>query len=274
MLYSELLLLACKKVNLIDNSLMSLSKADKDLYSYAVSDAVSRFNNDRNLNIGQERVLIEFWNSDPLELGFYYPIVRSGQNNLDIIDPKYFSKDTLNFLAIGKDSRLQEIPQRLNLVTSPGHNGGYGQDLWTIVNDVDFEKIGDGRRVVCYTLYDNYGLLRTRMPSSVFCVFDRALPYPWSTAPSEDPRINDNSEFDPLDINVNIPSSHVNYFINLIAYELGMNIKIEDFMLRKLEKSLSDQYKALCSNNVTDRAKQPFKMRDIVRNCVISRAYQ
>jgi len=246
MLYSSALLMACKKINLVDASQPSLSTMEKNLYSYALQDAVSKFNNDRKINIGQERLTVTRWNSDPQGLGFFFKIVRSGTNN--------------------SENGPQEIPQRLNIAFTPNEKAGFGRDLWTILNEIDFEKTGEAQRVVCYTLYDNYGLLRTRMPSTITFVFDRSILYPQTTAPQ------DNS-IDPLEVNVNMPSSHIPYFVNLIAYEIGLNQKVESWLLSKIEKALQEQYQALCSSNVTDRVKQPFTLRDRVRNCVISRAY-
>jgi len=258
MLYCDALLMACKKVNLVDASAQSLADSEVGMYGYALADAVARFNNDRKLNIGNSRVNVTAWNRDQW-LGWYYPIIRDGSQNLDLLTN--IGNDSLNYLLVTPGSMdLSELPQRLQAVVSMGGSGGE----WRIMAETDYERTSENQRVVCYAMRQNYGILRTRMPGSVTAIFSRPIYYPWEVV--------DSQGVSALNVHCDIAPSHIPYFVNLVAYELGMNQKVEEWLLRKLDKAIQDQRTQLYSTNMADRVKNNITNRDLVMNAWLARS--
>jgi len=315
MVYSDILLRACKKLNLVDASLTSLLPEEKNLYSYGLQEAISEFNNDPGISIGNEIIAINDWLHDPL-YGHYARIVRNGEpSNLQPLradssdNPDSPPTQVVASLKKGSTAyNVQEIPIRLLSVSGRGgvaiappnetdvrrfgidlevwrqqqnrsgmtiteggiHPGGVAE--WQIVNENDFQLIPDNMRVCCYIKREHEGILRVKQPGACVACFNRAIYFPYQTAPNE--FLNMGDSLDPLEIQVDIPTNHISYLVNLTALEIGLEIKVEQDLLRQLGNQLDRQRNMLIQSNVQDRVNISFGDFDYVYNLMNRRAWR
>lgn len=316
MLYSELLLRACKKLNLVDATVASLTDSEKNQYAWAVQEAVNNFNNDTAISVGTETVHIDSWINDE-DIGWFQRIVRTDERNnqdrlgtppAENVGMDGSGTSTGRLKAFGSGFMVQEIPIRILAAVGRGVRGGAAMqgDLmndpsviaelwrqsqnrsglnvtegihpagmdgeWAIVNEIEFARSPANTRVVCWTRRENEGILRVKSPGPMTAVFDRAIYFPYSTAPME-MQIN-GVAIDPLDVQVDIPTNHMSYLCNLIALEIALENNLDAGQIKAISTMVTRQKANLEKSNVRDRVKVPHTDFDYVYNLMNRRAWR
>ncbi|MDR2593927.1 MAG: hypothetical protein LBC87_04070 [Fibromonadaceae bacterium] len=252
MLYSDVLLEAAKSAKVVEDDVDSLSIQEKNLYAGYMRNAISRFNNDPQVSIGTEKVIVSEWYHDGISP--FARLVRGDSNNLEIfVEGPGGNTSVSKIKWNGVDGRsMQELPQRLisAIVRSSNKVAGY-----RIVNERSFFEQERQSGAICYAVEENQGIVRVWQTADLLLIFDRAILFPWETSPSESRNVATGKEYDPLEVQIMIPTSHIPYLICLVALELANGIKFEPDLIAQLKDQLASQEKELMRNNVRDRVK-------------------
>jgi hypothetical protein len=281
MLYSDVLLEACKTAGVVDQEVESLTRLEKRQYAGYLRNAVARFNNNPSVSIGTEKLMVRRWMTD--DLGHFARIVRNSDDDLDLFDDG--TQGGVNVSKIkwnGIDGRsMQELPQRL--ISATARVGVPNPLQYRIVSEKNFFESNHSERVICYSVQENDAIARVRIPEMMLLLFDRAILYPWETRPGESVALDGYGnplpakgdllpgERDPLDVQIMLPISHVPYLVNLAAYELAMGIKAERSLTDQIRNQITGQENDMLRNNVRDRVKLSYTHRDMAFNFWTSR---
>jgi len=160
----------------------------------------------------------------------------------------------------GVDGRsMQELPQRLISATALGPSAHPRQ--YRIVNEKNFFEMSRASLAICYALEENQGIVRVWNAEPLLLLFDRAILFPWETKPGES--INEiTGEYDPLRVQIMLPSSHVPYLISLAALEIANGLKCEPSLIAQLKDQMASQERDLMRSNARDRVKTSFAGMD------------
>ncbi|MCL1955767.1 MAG: hypothetical protein FWF63_00460 [Fibromonadales bacterium] len=268
MLYSEVLLEAVKSASLVEDDVDSLSDKEKKLYSGYLRNAIARFNNDPQVSIGTEKVIVSEWYDDGLSP--FARLVRGDSNNLEIfVEGPGGNTSVSKIKWSGVDGRsMQELPQRL--ISAMVRGISQHVNSYRIVSERNFFEPDRPANAICYSVEENQGIVRVWQTADLLLIFDRAILYPWEQRPGES--INAiTGEYDPLEVQIMIPTSHIPYLINLVALELANGIKIEPQLVAQLKDQLASQERELMRNNVRDRVKIAPPNRDCAANFWLGR---
>jgi hypothetical protein len=265
MLYSDVLLEAVKSVSLVDGDVDSLSRNEKRLHAGYLKNAIARFNNNPGVSIGTEKVFVQSWHLD--DLSHFARLVRESDNNLHLFD-EGTETNVSRIKWNGIDGRsMQELPQRL--ISATISCGASNPRKYTIVNEKNFFELGPNAEIASYAVEENQGVVRVWRPVPLFLLFDRAILFPWEAKPGE--ALRNGEEYDPLDVQIMIPASHVPYLINLVALEIALGGKCEESLISQLKDQLGSQERDLMRNNVRDRVKFSFGNADYAANFWMTR---
>jgi len=153
----------------------------------------------------------------------------------------------------GVDGRsMQELPQRLIGAVVRGISQHV--TFYRIVNEKSFFEPNRHELAICYAVEENQGIVRVWTPADLLLFFDRAILYPWEQRPGESKKLQ-TGEYDPLEVQIMIPTSHIPYLICLVALELANGLKCEPGLVAQLKDQLASQERALMQNNMRDRVK-------------------
>jgi len=250
MLYSDILVEAVKSASLADDDLASLSDDDKKLYAGYLRNAIARFNNNPYVSIGTEKVIVDRWHRD--RLSPFARLVRGDNDNLELFtDDKSKEVSVSKIKWRGIDGRsMQELPQRLISATAMDSKAR----RYAIVNEKNFFEAGRNSFAITYAVEENQGIVRVWNAANLLLLFDRAILFPWEAKPGESTNTED-GQYDPLQVQIMLPSSHVPYLINLAALEIANGIKCEGDHIAQLKDQLAAQERDLMRNNARDRVK-------------------
>jgi len=252
MLYSDVLLEAAKSATVVEDDVDSLSIQEKKLYSGYLRNAVARFNNDPQISIGTEKVIVSQWYNDGISP--FARLVRGHSTNLELLAEGPNNNISISKIkSNGVDGRsMQELPQRLirAIVRNSNHVSSY-----RIENEKNFFEQDGQSNAICYAVEENQGIVRVWQTADLLLIFDRAILFPFETHPGESFNVATQKEYDPLEVQIMIPTSHIPYLINLVALELANGIKFEPNLVAQLKDQLASQEKELMRNNVRDRVK-------------------
>jgi hypothetical protein len=258
-LYSDVLIEACKTVGVVDNDADSLTREEKRQCAGYLRNAIAIFNNNPGVSIGTEKAFVQSWHLD--YLSHFARIVRESDNSLHLFD-EGTETNVSRIKWNGIDGRsMQELPQRL--ISAIASQGAIWPRKYTIVNEKNFFEFGPNAAIVSYAVEENQGIVRVWQPVPMFLLFDRAILFPWEAKPGE--ALRNGEEYDPLDVQIMIPSSHVPYLITLAALEIALGIKADD-MIPMLKEQLGNQERDLMRNNVRDRVKFGATNRETAAN--------
>jgi hypothetical protein len=263
MLYSDVLLEAAKSASLVDDDADSLSIREKRLYSGYLRNAIARFNNNPHASIGTEKAIVSEWHHDGISP--FSRLVRGHSNDLEPFDEAQgadISVSKAKWTGVGGRS-VQEIPQRLISATAQG--AGVHPLSYRIVNEKNFFEIGGRSLAVCYAAEENQGIVRAWEPARLLLLFDRAILFPFETKPGESSN-TETGEYDPLQVRIMIPTSHIPYLVCLASLEIANGIKCDAAHVAQLKDQLASQERELMRNNARDRVKTSFSNSDFASN--------
>jgi len=265
MLYSDVLLEAAKSASLIDDDADSLGDKEKKLYAGYLRNAIARFNNNPCVSIGTEKAKVRDWHHDGISP--FARLVRGDRNDLVLFNKvEQTDQQTAPDVSVSKikwrgvDGRsMQELPQRLISATALGPSAHPRQ--YRIVNEKNFFEMSRASLAICYALEENQGIVRVWNAEPLLLLFDRAILFPWETKPGES--INEiTGEYDPLRVQIMLPSSHVPYLISLAALEIANGLKCEPSLIAQLKDQMASQERDLMRSNARDRVKTSFAGMD------------
>jgi len=262
MLYSDVLLEAAKSASLADDDADSLGPGEKKLYAGYLRNAIARFNNNPHISIGTEKVKVREWHDDGISP--FARLVRGDSNSLMLFSEDNGLSPEVNVSKIkwrGVDGRsMQELPQRLISATVLGPTPCPMQ--YRIVNEKNFFELNRASPMICYAAEENQGIVRVWEPAQLLLLFDRAILFPWEASPGESWNAHSCSDYDPLEVQIMIPASHVPYLICLAALEIANGIKCEPSLIAQLKDQVGSQERYLMRSNARDRVKTSFAGRD------------
>lgn len=283
MLYNELLLQACKNIAIVNDSMTYLTDREVEKYFDYLKNAIAKFNNNVKVSIGTEKIVTTEWYSD--RFGAFCRILRNKDLQKITLSDSYKTAEfpytygdmatisNLQWNPIARDLELPEIPQRIISV-----NGQDRAARWIICNMQDYFAATDTENVVCYELSENEGVIRAKRPSTLYILFDRALPFCFSLADLK-ARLGLSVTvpfklYDLIAIYADVPTTHYPYLINLVSLELALGHKFEASMIQQLREQLASQELDLYKSNVRDRVKTDDILRDYSWNFWHRRAFR
>jgi len=250
-LYSDVLLEAVKSVSLVPDDADSLSIEDKKKYSGYMRNAIARFNNDPQVSIGTEKVIVSEWYDDGLSP--FARLVRGNENNLAPFVQGPGGNTSVSKIKWSGAGPMQELPQRLMGAMVRGIS--QHTTFYRIVSEKNFFEPNRHELAICYAVEENQGIVRVWTPADLLLIFDRAILYPWEQRPGESRNAATGQEYDPLEVQIMVPTSHIPYLICLVALELANGLKCEPGLVAQLKDQLASQERELWRNNVRDRVK-------------------
>jgi len=291
MLYSEALLDAAKLAQLVDDDTEELSDFEVKKYFDYLKYAIAKFNNNPKVSIGTEKFICTDWKADTMgpfvrivrdpDLSHLFAISGTQESNPPVGDfPGVQDGTTLSTLQNNKEREIKrrpwefvEIPQR---IISAGEIRG--TSLWNIVNLRDFFSSSQNDRVVCYEiLSENEAIIRARFAHPLFILFDRAIPYSFGLIDLIASVGNFQGSYklwDLIKIYVDLPTTHIPFFITMAAVELANGQKQDADVIQQLKDQCNSQEKDLLEQNVRDRVKTDHILRDDSWNFWHRRAFR